>query len=427
MTEAFLHYVWQFQYFDKRDLATDTGDHVEVFNPGLLNSDGGPDFLNARVRVGGIDWIGNVEIHLKASGWRDHRHDSDPAYDNVILHVVLTNDWTVVRRDGSTLPVISLDKRIAKSLIIKYTELISTVATIPCASQYPSVDKVRRLSMMDRALLQRLEKKSDAVMAVWSKTNHDWEETLYQLLSANFGFKVNTEPFRQLACTLPLRILWKHSTNLLQIEALLFGLAGILQANHRDAYFLLLRREFEWLERKYRFADRKLNPAQWRFLRLRPANFPTLRIAQLAAVLHRHPRLFSRLLEIRELKTLRSIFAVEQSEFWLRHYRFGLRQTKTVSSMGVESIDNIIVNTVVPVLVAYGRVVDEPHWMERCIAFLKGIPGEQNSITRKWRDLGESVETAFDSQAMIELYNDFCYNKRCLSCAIGSMLVKPSN
>ena len=427
MTEAFLHYVWQFQYFDKRDLATETGELVEVFNPGLLNADAGPDFLNARVRIGGIDWIGNVEIHIQASGWRDHKHDSDPAYDNVILHVVWTNDWTVVRRDGSTLPVISLDKRIAKSLILKYTDLISTVATIPCASQYPSVDKVRRLSMMDRALVHRLEKKSDTVIAVLNKTNHDWEETLYQLLCANFGFKVNTEPFRQLACALPLRIVWKHSTNLVQIEALLFGLAGILQSNYRDGYFLLLRREFEWLERKYNLGDRKLNPAQWRFLRLRPANFPTLRIAQLAVVLHHHPRLFSRLLEIRDIKTLRSIFAVEQSEFWLRHYRFGLRQNKAVSPMGAESIDNIIVNTVVPVLAAYGKVMDEQHWLERCIAFLKRIPGEQNSITRKWRDLGEASETAFDSQALIELYNDFCYHRRCLNCTIGAMLVKPGS
>lgn len=425
MTEAFLHYVWQFQYFDKRQLMTESGDAVEVFNPGTLNRDAGPDFLNARIRIGNMHWIGNVEIHIRASGWRDHKHDDDAAYDNVILHVVWMSDWTVVRKDESLLPVITLNKRIDQSLIFKYTDLVSTLAAIPCAAQYASVDRVRRVGMMDRALVQRLEKKSGSVLDVWDKTNHDWDETVYQLLCANFGFKVNTDPFRQLGRALPFRIVLKHSTNLLHVEALLFGQAGLLQGKNRDEYFRSLKQEFDLLERKYSLREGRLNPAQWRFLRLRPANFPTLRLAQLAGILHRHPRVFSRLQEVTDLKTLRSIFAVKQSEFWLRHYRFGLPQTKEIPVMGTESIDNIIVNTVVPVLVAYGRVMDEPRWMERCAAFLKRIPGEQNSIIRKWRALGETSETAFDSQALIELYNDFCYHKRCLSCNVGYQLIKP--
>lgn len=425
MTEAFLHYVWQFQYFDKRSLLTEGGEPVEVFNPGMLNKDAGPDFLNARVRIGAIDWIGNVEIHLRASGWRDHGHDSDPAYDNVILHVVWINDWPVVRKDGSTLPAVALMGRIERSLILRYTDLVSTIAAIPCATRYRSVDKLVRINMIDRAVVRRLEKKSAAVLETWNKTSQNWEETLYQMLFANFGFKVNTAPFQLLARALPFRIVLKHSANLLQVEALLFGQAGLLDNNYRDSYFLSLKREFSLLDRKYNLAGRKLNPAQWRFLRLRPSNFPTLRMAQLAAFLHNNPRIFSILQETTDLKALQSIFALEQSEYWLRHYRFGVRQSKVVPHMGIDSINNIVVNTVVPVLVAYGRVVGEPHWMERSIDFLKRMPGEQNAITRKWNDLGETTTSAFDSQALIELYREFCLKRRCLDCAIGSSLVKP--
>jgi hypothetical protein len=424
MTEAFVQYVWQFQYFDKKELCTTTGDAVEVFNPGTPNHDGGPDFLNARIRIGDIEWIGNVEAHDNASGWRDHHHDEDPAYDNVILHVVWSFNHAAVRQDGSALPTVVLGNRVDRGMILRYTKLLSTRSTIPCAAHYPIVDVTTKRAMMDRAAMLRLEEKAAVCCAMWEHNNNDWEETLYQLLCRSFGFKVNAEPMEQLARAVPFRLILKHSNNLLLVEALLFGTAGFLDMGYRDTYFLRLRQEYQWLEKKYGLDARKLKSSQWRFLRMRPANFPTLRLAQLAAVLHHHPRIFSIVRDARDLKTLRSIFVARQSDFWLRHYRFGLRQNKTIAPMGNASIDNIIVNAIVPVLAAYGSTMDEAFQVDKAVAFLKAIPAEHNSITRKWSALGDPPGSAFDSQGQIGLYKIFCRARRCLDCNIGSSIVK---
>ncbi len=424
MTEAFVQYVWQFQYFDRRELRTTSGDEVEVFSPGTPNYDGGPDFLNARIRIGDMEWVGNVEVHGNASGWREHRHHEDPAYDNVILHVVWSCNHSAVRQDGSLLPTVVLGNRVDRGMILRYTKLLSTRATVPCAARYATVDAETRRAMMERAAMLRLEEKAAAGRAIWERCNNDWEETLYQLLCRSFGFKVNAEPMEQLSRALPFRLILKHSTKLMEVEALLFGTAGFLDMGFRDTYFLRLKQEYEWLEKKYGLTSRKLKPSQWRFLRMRPANFPTLRLAQLAAALHHHPRIFSIVRDANHLRTLRSIFVARQSDFWLRHYRFGLRQSKTIAPMGNASIDNIIVNAIVPLLAAYGRTMDESFQVDKAVAFLKAIPAEQNSITRKWSTLGDAPGSAFDSQAQIGLYQIFCRARRCLDCSIGSFIVK---
>jgi hypothetical protein len=237
---------------------------------------------------------------------------------------------------------------------------------------------------------------------------------------------VNAEPMEQLARAVPFRLILKHSNNLLLVEALLFGTAGFLDMGYRDTYFLRLRQEYRWLEKKYGLITSKLKPSQWRFLRMRPANFPTLRLAQLAAVLHYHPRIFSIVRDAQHLRTLRSIFVARQSDFWLRHYRFGLRQSKTIAPMGNASIDNIIVNAVVPLLAAYGTTMDEPFQVDKAVSFLKAIPPEHNAITRKWSALGDPPGSAFDSQAQLGLYQIFCRARRCLDCSIGSLIVKSS-
>lgn len=277
--------------------------------------------------------------------------------------------------------------------------------------------------MMERAAMLRLEEKAATGRATWERCANDWEETLYQLLCRSFGFKVNADPMEQLGRALPFKLILKHSGNLLQVEALLFGTAGFLNAGYRDTYFLRLKQEYEWLEKKHSLSSRKLKPSQWRFLRMRPANFPTLRLAQLAAVLHHHPRIFSIVRDASHLKALRSIFVVQQSDFWLQHYRFGLRQSKTIAPMGNASIDNIIVNAIVPLLAAYGRTMDETVQIEKAIAFLKAIPAEENAITRKWSALGDPAGSAFDSQAQLGLYQIFCRARRCLDCSIGSFIV----
>ncbi len=424
MIEAFVQYVWQFQYFDRRELRTTAGDSVEVFSPGTLNHDAGPDFLNARIRIGEIEWIGNVEVHGNASGWRDHRHDQDPAYDNVILHVVWSFNHKAVRQDGSILPTVALSGRVDRGMILRYNKLLATRSTVPCAARYPTVDAETRWEMMQRAAMLRLQEKAAVGRAFWERSGNDWEETLYQLLCRSFGFKVNAEPMEQLARALPFKMILKHSNNQLLVEALLFGTAGLLDTGHRDTYFLRLKQEYQWLERKYSLDKRKLKPSQWRFLRMRPANFPTLRLAQLAAILHHHPRIFSIVRDASHLRTLRSIFVARQSDFWLRHYRFGLRQTNTIAPMGNASIDNIIVNAIVPLLAAYGTTMDEPFQVDKAVALLKAIPAEQNSITRKWDTLGDPARSAFDSQAQIGLYQLFCRPRKCLDCSIGSFIVK---
>jgi hypothetical protein len=424
MTESFVQFVWQFQYFDRQELRTTSGDAVEVFDPGTPNYDGGPDFLNARIRIGEIEWIGNVEVHDDASGWRDHRHDQDPAYDNVILHVVWSFNHTAVRQDGSALPTIVLGNRVDRGMIFRYTKLLTTRSTVPCAARYAAVDAATRQAMMERAAMLRLEEKAASCRAIWERCNNGWEETLYQLLCRSFGFNVNAEPMEQLARAVPFRLILKHSGKLLHVEALLFGTAGFLDMGYRDTYFLRLKQEYQWLEKKYDLGSRKMKPSQWRFLRMRPANFPTLRLAQLAAVLHHHRRIFSIVRDVSNLRTLRSIFVARQSDFWVTHYRFGLRQSKPIAPMGNASIDNIIVNAIVPLLAAYGRTMDESFQVDKAVAFLKALPAEQNAVTRKWSVLGDPAGSAFDSQARIGLYQTFCRARRCLDCSIGSFIVK---
>jgi len=279
--------------------------------------------------------------------------------------------------------------------------------------------------MADRVVMNRLEAKARIVMKMFQRNQHSWEETLYQLLARNFGFKVNNDPFQQLAQCIPYKYLLKHGDSLVQIEALLFGQAGFLEESLDDPYFVLLQREYKILSQKYQLAQKKLNKVQWRFLRLRPANFPTVRIAQLAAVLYHGRSLFSSVLEMNSGKLLYEFFYVSLSAYWQRHYQFGKEYKEPKNSLGRASIDNIIINTVVPLLVAYGKSKDDQVFVDRAVLILQTIPAESNRITRQWKELGVSVITGFDSQAMVELFNSFCLKRRCLDCNIGASLVNP--
>jgi hypothetical protein len=295
MNEAFLHYVWQFQYFDKKELSTTTGEPILIRKPGFLNSDAGPDFSNASVAIDGIDWAGTVEVHTQSSGWYEHRHDSDAAYENVVLHVVWKEDQPVHRKDGSRLPTLQLKGKVATELIRQYEKLIHHAGVIPCAPFFPKSESVIKLNMVEKALMKRLEQKSAQVNTVLNQNKGDWEETAYQLLAASFGFKVNKEPFMQLASALPYKIIQKHRHDARQAEALLFGQAGFLVTKTKDEYVTQLQAVWKFLSKKYFNGEPSLNAAQWKFLRLRPANFPSLRLAQFAALLVKHTSLFGTL------------------------------------------------------------------------------------------------------------------------------------
>ena len=425
MHESFLYYIWQFQYFDKEDLKTTAGEKIQIFKPGILNTDSGPDFSNSKIKIGDLEWAGTVEIHTKASAWEDHHHDSDKAYDNVVLHVVWQNDKPVFRADKTVMPTLELQSLVAESLILEYKKLVNNPASIPCEKTFPVVDELVKLSMLDKALMQRLESKATQVNQLLLHNQNDWEEITYQLLARNFGFKVNYDPFFQLSQAVPFKILLKHSDNLLQLESLLFGQAGFLDHALSEEYMKILQREYQLLAKKYSIANLQLNKSIWKYLRLRPANFPTLRIAQFSALFYERKNLFSQIIETENLQDLKSIFHVTPSEYWHHHYRFGHKTVRSLAGLGDSSIDNLIINTIVPMLVAYGKNKDEQVFIDRAVSFLQQTPPESNKIVKSWDELGLTTTSAFDSQGLIELHNNFCLKRKCLSCAIGSSILKP--
>jgi hypothetical protein len=425
--EGFICYIWQFQYFDKKELKTSGGEKIEVFKPGIGNTHAGPDFSNAKVKIDGIDWVGSVEIHPRASGWMEHRHDLDPAYENVVLHVVWQNDQPIYRSDKTLLPTLELKDRVDESLITQYKKLVNTSFTIPCKKSFPQVEEVVKRSMLDRTLIQRLEAKAAQVLEILRQHHGDWQQTAFILLARNFGFNVNSDPFLQLAVSLSYKTLLKHTDKPLQIEALLFGQAGFLDIAVGDAYYQLLRREYNLLSQKYGLSARKLKRAQWRFLRLRPANFPTVRLAQFAALLVQEKNAFSKIFDTTETRSLRDLFSIRQSEYWQGHYQFNRKSKQEVAGLGDSSIDHILINTVAPLLVAYGKYNDQQAAIDRAVGMLQAIPSESNTITKSWGALGQDARTAFDSQAMIELYNNFCQRRNCLNCTIGASLLKPNS
>jgi hypothetical protein len=423
MTESFLHYIWQFQYFDKKRLTTSGGERIEIFHPGIKNRDAGPDFSDARIKIGSLEWRGSVEIHIQASGWLTHQHTVDPAYERVILHVVWEEDKIISRSDGTIMPTLVLNNRVDAELWKQYRKLITSAEVIPCKGSFQKVSAVTRLSMLDKVMLQRLEVKAKRVFELLNKNKNDWNETAYQLLARNFGFKVNAEPFQQLAGSLPYKIILKHANQSIQVEALLFGVGGFLEKIRDDDYIMLLKKEFALLSRKYDLTKKIMNKAQWRFLRLRPSNFPTLRLAQFATFLCRQPTIFSALVSS-DYKGLLNLLAIRQSDYWRQHYQFG-KEVKSVPGLGKSSIDNILINSVVPLLVAYGKQQDDHQFIDQAVNLLQHVPAEKNSVTRLFADLGLKVRSSFDSQALLELYTDYCQKHRCLECTIGAALIKP--
>ena len=426
MNESFLHYLWQFQYFDKKELKTTLGESITVRKPGILNSDSGPDFSQALVNIEGIEWAGTVEVHIKSSDWYVHRHHDDKAYENVILHLVWEEDKPVLRADGSRMPTLALKGKVDDRLMNEYKKLIHNASSIPCEKSFHGIEHSIKVSMVERALMKRLEGKAAQVVKLLHDNKGDWEETTYQLLAASFGFKVNKEPFAQLAKSLPYKVIQKHSNNLHQVEALLFGQAGMLPAKSKEEYIIRLFDEYQFLAKKYSLTGTELNYAQWKFLRLRPANFPTLRIAQFASLLASNKNIFSQLIEAGSFSELSNIFKLTPSAYWHQHYRFGKKSKEPVHYFGESSAHLIIINVVAPLLVAYGKSKDDWSKVEQAVNLLQNIPAEKNKITNLWKELGYTSKTAIDSQGLIELYQNFCQRRHCLNCAIGAALLKPS-
>jgi hypothetical protein len=423
-TEDFLHYIWKFRLFERENLQTVDGEELEVFSAGLHNSDSGPDFHNARIRIGETVWAGNVEVHLSASDWRKHGHTDDGAYDNVILHVVYRNDIPLFLPNGRKVPTLELQNRISEELYNKYHKLVFGNQTfIPCEAGIATVDGLTMQNWLTRVLVERMEKRSANVAAALALNKGDWEETFYQFLAANFGFKVNALPFELMAKSLPQLTLAKNKNNAMQIEALIFGQAGFLEGEFKDEYPLKLQKEYGYLSKKY-----NLKPIEnhlWKFMRLRPQNFPTIRLAQFAALIVQSNHLLSKILEIKEVKALRGLFTeIKVNEYWEDHYRFDVQSKPSSKSMGDGSVDILLLNTVALFLFSYGKQHQQQYYISRSLKLLENLPAEKNNIIADFVNLGVKIDTAFESQALLELKNNYCNYKKCLQCGVGNKILK---
>jgi hypothetical protein len=423
-TEDFLHYIWKFRLFERENLQTVDGEELEIFSAGLHNSDSGPDFHNARIRIGETVWAGNVEVHLSASDWQKHGHTTDGAYDNVILHVVYRDDVPLFLSNGRKVPTLELHNRISEELYNKYHKLVFGNQTfIPCENGINTVDGLTMQNWLTRVLVERMEKRSANVAAALAINKGDWEETFYQFLAANFGFKVNALPFELMAKSLPQLTLAKNKNNPMQIEALIFGQAGFLEGEFKDEYPLKLQQEYGYLRKKY-----NLKPIEnhlWKFMRLRPQNFPTIRLAQFAALIVQSNHLLSKILDIKEVKALRGLFTeIKMNDYWEDHYRFDVPSKPSSKNMGDGSIDILLLNTVALFLFSYGKQHQQQYYISRSLKLLENLPAEKNNIIADFVNLGVKINTAFESQALLELKNNYCNYKKCLQCGVGNKILK---
>ena len=423
-TEDFIHYIWKFRLFDRENLQTTAGEGIEVFSAGLPNSDSGPDFHNARLRIGDTTWAGNVELHINSSDWHKHNHTNDNAYRNVILHVVYRDDEPVVLPDGRRLATLELKDRIPPELYSRYHNLAyGNPQFIPCEGSLHAVDDITLRNWLTRVLVERLEKRSAAVTAALEKNRGDWEETFYQFLAAQFGFKTNSLPFELLAKSLPQLTLPKHKDNPLQIEALIFGQAGFLEEDLKDDYPNKLKEEYSFLRKKYNLVP--IEKHLWKFMRMRPQNFPTIRLAQFAALIVKSNHLFSKVIEIKDVDSLRKLFnKLEINPYWETHYRFDAESKPSSKSLGESSVDILLLNTFVLFLFCYGKHNQQEYFINRSLKLLEKLPAEQNNIVTNFDSLGIKVNTAFDSQALLELKNNYCSYKKCLQCGVGNKILR---
>jgi hypothetical protein len=418
MTEKLLQFLWQFQYFNRSHLLTTGGESLQVLHPGNSNPNQGPDFLNARIKIGNTTFFGSVELHLATSHWKQHRHDGDENYRNVILHVVYQHDLPETIAD---IPVLELEQRISFHLLQRYEQLMHTAGFIPCQDWIKAVPAIVWSSWKERLLVERLTRKAEAVLQVLEQTKGHWEEVLWRMLARNFGAKVNSDAFEAIAATLPVTLLAKHRQSIHQLEGLLLGQAGLLQQDYQDDYPKLLQREYRFLAKKYNLSPIHL-PIH--FLRMRPGNFPTIRLAQLAALIQQSEHLFSKILETDEPQELMSGWHVTANDYWHYHYLFDQPSSFKKKTLGQAMIENCMINTVATLIFAYGLYHKEEAYTRKALRWLEALPAEQNTIIKSFAALDVAAQTAFDSQALIELKNNYCNHKKCLQCAAGSAILK---
>ncbi|WP_276378489.1 DUF2851 family protein [Flavobacterium sp. H4147] len=421
MKEDFLHYIWKFKKFDILDLKTAQNEPILIIKTGEYLELSGPDFFNAQLKIGNQKWAGNIEIHLKSSDWYLHNHEKDPAYENVILHVVWENDTPIYRKDNTEIPVLVLKEYVSKEIIENYNALVSPKTWISCEKQIKEINGFVFKNWQERLFFERLERKSEFVYQLLEEMNQDWEAVLFCLLAKNFGLNTNGNSFLQIAKSLPFSVVRKESFEVESLESLFLGTAGLLDAEKEDLYFKDLKFKYFFLLHKYQLEKKHIDPIL--FFKLRPDNFPTIRLSQLAALYHKHQNLFSKIISIKTVQNVYELFNVSASLYWHNHYQFDKESAKKGKSLSKSFLDLVIINTVIPIQFAYSNVMGESI-AEDLIDLMHETTSEKNAITDKFDSFGIKSKNAFESQSLLELKNEYCNDKACLKCAIGLELLK---
>ena len=421
MQEEFLHFIWQYKKFDILNLKTTQHEPLEILSGGILNFHSGPDFFNGKLRIANQLWAGNIEIHIKSSDWFVHGHEQDLAYDNVILHVVYEHDTEIFRKDNTIIPTLELKNHLNKELLVNYYNLFSAQKKwINCEKDVTSVSKFILKNWFERLYFERLERKSETIESLLASSKNNWEAVLFKLLAKNFGLKINGEAFYSLSNSFDYSIIRKTRYRVLNLEALLFGQSGLLDEQCDDGYFLELKKEYKFLRQKFQLDNEGVLPL--RFFRLRPPNFPTIRLSQLASLYHKEQQLFSKIISINRLSGFYELFEVSTTLFWESHYTFGKTSKSFKKKLTNSFIDLLLINTILPLKFCYGKLKGEPV-DETVINIINSIVSEKNAIINGFNQLNLSSESALETQALIELKTEYCDKNRCLKCAIGNVLL----
>ena len=416
-----MQYVWKHRLWRSEDMVTNTGKKVRVVDPGLLNTDAGPDFFNAKIEIDGHMWVGNVEMHYRATDWKRHRHDSDKAYDSVILHVVAKDDAPVRRTNGELIPQLVLE--VSPQFNADYASLVGATIEVPCATKIKQVPHLTIVEWVEGLAFERLHGKVERIHQLLNSFNGSWEDVCYVTLARNFGFGINNDAFERLARRTPLRLLGKHSDSVLQIEALLFGQAGMLDAQKpgMDSYYNQLCTEYAFLSNKFQLTP--MEKESWKLFRIRPQNFPYRRIAMLAQFIEGGFRMKNHILEAEGEKEMRALFEVELSGYWTKHYTFGKPNERATATLSRSSIDIILINTVAPLLYAYGELTGNYEMTDKAIKLLEDLRAESNSIVSHFVAYGIDCPDALTSQALVQLKREYCDARKCIYCKIGHHLL----
>ncbi|SFE20008.1 DUF2851 family protein [Flavobacterium xueshanense] len=421
MKEDFLHYLWKFKKFDTLNLKTFNGEEITIINVGQYLELAGPDFFNAQITIGNQKWAGNVEIHLKSSDWYVHHHERDEAYKNVILHVVWEHDTEIFRKNNTEIPVLELKKYVDAVTISNYQSLISPKSWIFCEKQIQEIDEFVFKNWQERLFFERLERKSKPIFDLLEQTNQDWEAVLFCLLAKNFGLNTNGEIFFKIAQTIPFSIIRKESFEVENLEALIFGTAGLLDYEKEDNYFKDLKFRYFYLLHKYQLDKSYVEPVQ--FFKHRPDNFPTIRLSQFANLYHSQENLFSRINMLNSLKSCYDLFQVSASEYWLNHYQFDKESPKKKKSLSKSFIDLIVINTIIPLQFTFAKSQGK-EISEDLIRLLNEVAPEKNAIIDKFNSFGIVSKSAFETQSLLQLKNEYCNKSKCLECSVGIELLK---